>query len=192
MQQWECHARWFRFIALAVLAIIIPASAAAQERCQDGEIVLNSATSSVRDLGSCIWYLEDPEHAVDFNDILSGDTAPFTRHEGGVLNFGYTESAYWARFDVEVGAGAALTDWILELALPLVDEVVLYLVRDGELIEQRRAGYEGDWSGRDLAVRRTKLSDARSDYSRAKQRNIPCIVSAFETTLNDNILPFKL
>ena len=79
MQQWECHARWFRFIALAVLAIIIPASAAAQERCQDGEIVLNSATSSVRDLGSCIWYLEDPEHAVDFNDILSGDTAPFTR-----------------------------------------------------------------------------------------------------------------
>ena len=152
MQQWECHARWFRFIALAVLAIIIPASAAAQERCQDGEIVLNSATSSVRDLGSCIWYLEDPEHAVDFNDILSGDTAPFTRHEGGVLNFGYTESAYWARFDVEVGAGAALTDWILELALPLVDEVVLYLVQDGELIEQRRAGYEGDWSGRDLAV----------------------------------------
>ena len=152
MQQWECHARWFRFIALAVLAIIIPASAAAQERCQDGEIVLNSATSSVRDLGSCIWYLEDPEHTLDFNDILSGDTAPFTRHEGGVLNFGYTESAYWARFDVEVGAGAALTDWILELALPLVDEVVLYLVRDGELIEQRRAGYEGDWSGRDLAV----------------------------------------
>ncbi len=137
---------------LAVLAVVIPASAMAQERCQDGEIRLNDATTSVRDLGSCIWYLEDPEHTLGFNDIQDGSAGPFNRHEGGVLNFGYTESAYWARFDLQVGAGAALTDWILELALPLVDEVVLYVVQDGELVEQRRAGYEGDWSGRDLAV----------------------------------------
>ena len=152
MQQWECHVRWLRSLFLAVLAVVIPASAMAQERCQDGEIRLNNATSSVRDLGSCVWYLEDPEHTLGFNDILSGSAGAFTRHEGGVLNFGYTESAYWARFDLRVGAGAALTDWILELALPLVDEVVLYVVQDGELVEQRRAGYEGDWSGRDLAV----------------------------------------
>ncbi|MEP1216665.1 MAG: response regulator [Marinobacter sp.] len=152
MQQWECHIRWLRGLVLAVLAVVIPASAVAQERCQDGEIRLNDATSSVRDLGSCVWYLEDPEHTLGFNDILDGKAGPFTRHEGGVLNFGYTESAYWARFDLQVGAGAALTDWILELALPLVDEVVLYVVQDGALVEQRRAGYEGDWSGRDLAV----------------------------------------
>ncbi|MBL3556305.1 response regulator [Marinobacter sp. JB05H06] len=152
MQQWECHVRWLRSLVLVVLAVVIPASAVAQERCQDGEIRLNDATSSVRDLGSCVWYLEDPEHTLGFNDILSGSAGSFTRHEGGVLNFGYTESAYWARFDLQVGAGAALTDWILELALPLVDEVVLYVVQDGELVEQRRAGYEGDWSGRDLAV----------------------------------------
>lgn len=152
MQQREWHIRWLRRLILAVLAMVIPAAAMAQERCQDGEIRLNEATSSVRDLGSCIWYLEDPEHTLDFNDILAGSAEPFTRHEGGVLNFGYTESAYWARFDLQVGAGAALTDWILELALPLVDEVVLYVVQDGELVEQRRAGYEGDWSGRDLAV----------------------------------------
>ena len=152
MQQWEWHVLWLRRLVLAVLVIVTPASAMAQERCQDGEIQLNDATSSVRDLGSCVWYLEDPEHTLGFNDILAGTAGPFTRHEGGVLNFGYTESAYWARFDLQVGAGAALTDWILELALPLVDEVVLYLVQDGELVEQRRAGYEGDWSGRDLAV----------------------------------------
>ncbi|MFN2362412.1 MAG: response regulator [Marinobacter sp.] len=152
MQQWQCHVRWLRTLVLAVLAVVIPASAMAQERCQDGEIRLSDATNSVRDLGSCIWYLEDPEHKLGFSDILEGNTAPFIRHEGGVMNFGYTESAYWTRFDVQVGAGAALTDWILELALPLVDEVVLYVVQDGELVEQRRAGYEGDWSGRDLAV----------------------------------------
>ncbi|KPP96849.1 MAG: PAS domain S-box [Marinobacter sp. HL-58] len=152
MQQWQWHIRWLRSLILAVMAIVIPASAMAQERCQDGEIRLSDATTSVRDLGSCIWYLEDPEHQLGFSDILEGNAAPFTRHEGGVLNFGYTESAYWTRFDVQVGAGAALTDWILELALPLVDEVVLYVVQDGELVDQRRAGYEGDWSGRDLAV----------------------------------------
>ncbi|MBO6850600.1 MAG: response regulator, partial [Marinobacter sp.] len=45
-----------------------------------------------------------------------------------------------------------LSDWILELALPPVDEVVLYVAQDGELLEQRRAGSEGDWASRDLAV----------------------------------------
>ena len=30
MQQWEFHVRWLRFITLAVLAIVIPASAMAQ------------------------------------------------------------------------------------------------------------------------------------------------------------------
>ncbi|MFL1456821.1 response regulator [Marinobacter sp. GN3S48] len=137
---------------LALLALCLSTVTAASDQCQDGNIVLNSATTSVRDLGNCVWFLEDPDHSLGFNDIVSETAPAFTRHEGGVLNFGYTESAYWVRFDVRVGAGAALSDWILELALPLVDEVVLYVVQDGELVEQRRAGYEGSWSSRDLAV----------------------------------------
>src|SRR5690606_40753044 len=44
------------------------------------------------------------------------------------------------------------SDWILELALPLVDDVRLYLVRDGQLVEQRQTGYLDSWDDRDLAV----------------------------------------
>ncbi len=152
MQQWQSLSRRSVLAILVLLALTLPGLASASKQCHDGHIVLNSATTSVRDLGSCIWYLEDPDHSLGFNDVVGEADHGFTRHNGGVLNFGYTQSAYWARFDLRVGAGAALSDWILELALPLVDEVVLYVVQDGELLEQRRAGYEGDWSSRDLAV----------------------------------------
>ncbi|MGB1949593.1 MAG: 7TMR-DISM family protein [Marinobacter sp.] len=152
MQQWQSLTRRSVLAILVLLAWALPGLVSASAQCQDDHIVLNSATTSVRDLGSCIWYLEDPDHSLGFNDVVEEADHSFTRHNGGVLNFGYTESAYWARFDLRVGAGAALSDWILELALPLVDEVVLYVVQDGELLEQRRAGYEGDWSSRDLAV----------------------------------------
>ncbi|WP_144821037.1 response regulator [Marinobacter piscensis] len=143
--------RWL-LVAILVLMVLMPVAALAQEQCQDGEIVLKNSTESVREFGGCISYLEDAGRLYRLPDILTMDADRFTRHENGVLNFGYTESAYWTRFDLRTETGVADTEWILELALPLVDEVVLYLVRDGELIAQRRAGYQDDWSERDLAV----------------------------------------
>ncbi|MBO6851027.1 MAG: histidine kinase, partial [Marinobacter sp.] len=152
MQQWQSLTRRSVLAILVLLAWALAGLVSASAQCQDDHIVLNSATTSVRDLGSCIWYLEDPDHSLGFNDVVEEADHSFTRHNGGVLNFGYTESAYWARFDLRVGAGAALSDWILELALPLVDEVVLYGGPDGDMPAQRRAGYEGDWSSRALAA----------------------------------------
>lgn len=143
--------RWL-LVAISVLMVLMPKAALAQEQCQDGEIVLKNSTESIREFGGCISYLEDAGRLYRLPDILAMDADRFTRHENGVLNFGYTESAYWTRFDLRAETGAADTEWILELALPLVDEVVLYLVRDGKLINQRQAGYQDDWSERDLAV----------------------------------------
>ncbi|AOY90303.1 histidine kinase [Marinobacter salinus] len=139
-------------VTLIFLASVMPAMASVQERCQDGAIVLNAGTSSVRDLGSCIWYREDPGHELTVEDIQADGRATFTRHEGGVLNFGYTESAYWIRFDLRTLDDGADNDWIFELALPLVDEVTLYLVRDDQLVDQRKTGYSDSWAQRDLEV----------------------------------------
>ncbi|WP_297797420.1 response regulator [uncultured Marinobacter sp.] len=152
MQQRQHLIRRLITVITVLLALCFSSIATANEQCQDGDIVLSSDTTNVRDLGNCVWFLEDPDHTLSFNDIVDEAAHPFTRHEGGVLNFGYTESAYWTRFDLRARAGAADSDWILELALPLVDEVVLYVVQDGKVVQQRRAGYEGDWSTRDLAV----------------------------------------
>ncbi|SFM55622.1 PAS domain S-box-containing protein [Marinobacter pelagius] len=132
--------------------VLLPSTVAAQDLCRDGKLVLDSNTSSIRNLGSCVSYLEDPGQSMTFREVLALEPGAFTRHEGGVLNFGYTESAYWTRMDLEPRAGAARTDWILELALPLVDQVNLFLVRDGELVDQRQAGYQDNWQERDLAV----------------------------------------
>ncbi|MEX2476546.1 7TM-DISM domain-containing protein [Marinobacter sp.] len=114
--------------------LCLPGLVSASDQCQHDEVILNSVTTSVRDLGSCIWFLEDPDHAFSFSEIADENLHAFTRHDGGVLNFGYTEPAYWARFDLRVGAEAALSDWILELALPLVDEVVLYVVNNYAMV----------------------------------------------------------
>lgn len=157
MHQWEGSRLWL-LLVFVTLASALPVTASAQEGCHNGKIIITQATSSIRDLENCIWYLEDPEHALSIGDIMAGGEegdegeGSFTRHTGGVLNFGYTESAYWTRFDLKPNAGNDSRRYILELALPLVDEVKLYLVRDGKVVDQRRAGYEGDWADRDLAV----------------------------------------
>ncbi len=137
---------------LLVALVLMPATAPAQDVCRDGKLVLESNTSSIRNLGSCVSYLEDPGQSLTLREIRALEPSAFTRHEGGVLNFGYTESAYWTRMELEPRGGAARTDWILELALPLVDQVNLFLVRNGELVDQRRAGYQDNWQERDLAV----------------------------------------
>ncbi|RBP29746.1 PAS domain S-box-containing protein [Marinobacter pelagius] len=140
-------------LAWVLLALVLlPSTVTAQELCRDGKLVLDRNTSSIRNLGSCVSYLEDPGQSLTFREVRALEPGAFTRHEGGVLNFGYTESAYWIRMELVPRSGAARTDWILELALPLVDQVNLFLVRDGELVDQRQAGYQDNWQERDLAV----------------------------------------
>jgi len=139
-------------VLLLLATGMVPMTASAADPCRDGRIVLQSGTESVRNLGGCIWYLEDPEQTFTLEEVRNRDSGAFTLHEGGVLNFGYTESAYWVRLDLITPSKTDQTDWILELALPLVDEVALFMVRDGTVVEQRRAGYEDNWAERDLAV----------------------------------------
>ncbi|WP_413468749.1 response regulator [Marinobacter sp.] len=142
---------WLVILALGLALGPAGAGAAASNRCQDQAVVI-SQHQQVYDLASCLWYLEDPEGALSLDEVRNESAHPFTRHEGGMLNFGYTDSAYWARFDLRLASGEVNRDWVLELALPLVDQVDLYLARDGELVEQRSAGYEDAWSERDLAL----------------------------------------
>ncbi|MFO8141091.1 MAG: 7TM diverse intracellular signaling domain-containing protein [Marinobacter sp.] len=137
-------------ILLVLFFVTLPSLAVAKNACDNGVVVLDNSTTSVRNLDGCLWYLEDPGHELSIDDVLALPEQRFSRHQAGVLNFGYTESAYWARFDLS--ARATETNWILELALPLVDDVRLYLVRDGQLVAQRRAGYLDNWDDRDLAV----------------------------------------
>ncbi len=140
---------WLVILVLAMAPV--PAAAAGNDRCQDQAVVV-SQYHEVYDLASCLWYLEDPEGTLSLDQVRSEARHPFTRHQGGMLNFGYTDSAYWVRFDLRLASDAVNRDWVLELALPLVDQVDLFIVRDGQLVDRRSAGYEDAWSERDLAL----------------------------------------
>src|SRR5690554_717696 len=135
-----------------LVVVSLPSLVQAKSACPAKAVVLDSATTSVRNLDGCIWYLEDAGHELVVDDILAMPDERFSLHQGGVLNFGYTDSAYWTRFDLTTRGSQVASNWILELALPLVDEVWLYVVRDGRVVEQRRAGYLDNWADRDLAV----------------------------------------
>ncbi|GGC67373.1 7TM diverse intracellular signaling domain-containing protein [Marinobacter halophilus] len=139
-------------VLLVLVIVTLPSLALAKNACANGVVVLDNNTTSVRNLDGCLWYLEDTSQQLSIGDVLALPEQPFRLHQSGVLNFGYTGSAYWTRFDLDTQAIRTGTDWILELALPLVDEIRLYLVRNGRLVEQRQAGYLDNWDDRDLAV----------------------------------------
>src|SRR5690554_1806469 len=159
-----------------LVVVSLPSLVQAKSACPAGSVVLDSTTSSVRNLDGCIWYLEDAGHELAIDDILAMPEEQFSLHRGGVLNFGYTDSAYWTRFDLTTRGSQVASNWILELALPLVDEVWLYVVRDGRVVEQRRAGYLDNWDDRDLAVpnptfRLQLMPDATTVYLRTTTTN---------------------
>ncbi|MBE0486597.1 hybrid sensor histidine kinase/response regulator [Marinobacter sp.] len=139
-------------LVLVLVFVALPSLAQAKSACASGAVVLDSTTTSIQHFDGCLWYLEDAGHQLSMSDMLALPEQQFTRHHTGVLNFGYTKSAYWVRFELNARAIDTTNSWILELALPLVDDVRLYLVRDGQLVDQRRAGYLDNWGDRDLAV----------------------------------------
>lgn len=68
--------------------------------------------------------LEDPSGLLDFEAVQdSGDFVPV---EADIPNFGFSSSAWWARFRVRVPPGAP-REWLLEIGFTLLDRVELYL-----------------------------------------------------------------
>ena len=139
----------FGLLSLQTLAAPKPVSA---DGCHYGPIQIFDEKQSY-DLASCIWYLKDPTRKLDIDQVRSpkyGDD--FVEHHQGVMNFGYTRSAYWIRFELDYRGEQPQRDWVLELALPLVDEADLYLYDGNQLREKRHTGYSVPIDKRDLAV----------------------------------------
>ncbi len=132
-----------------VLVAALPAAAGAA--CSDQSLLLQSNRESY-DLGQCFWYLEDADGQLNLRRVRNLSQDAFTQHQNGVFNVGYTDSAYWIRYDLRTSASSPNQDWIMELALPLVDDVTLFVVRNGVVVSERQGGYDVPWSERDLAV----------------------------------------
>ncbi|WP_347710199.1 response regulator [Marinobacter sp. BGYM27] len=138
---------------LSLIALLAGGSSAlaATKGCHDAPIKVATADERI-DLAYCLWYIEDKTGELALSDIRDQSMGlVFQKHDGGVLNFGYTESAYWTRFDLAY-TGLEPAERVLELNLPLVDHASLYVYRDGILSDQRELGYTRSWEDRELMV----------------------------------------
>lgn len=115
-----------------------------------GETVVLNEDFRHMSLGSVVNYFEDPEGLLGVSDIEKNPDLKWHQSANGDLNFGYTSSAYWVRFEIEnrSDVGASL---LLEVAYPLLDSIVLYKFQGGDLKRQIELGDQAISSSRPIA-----------------------------------------
>ncbi len=128
---------WFIFqsiraLPLAVVVVaalpLMPGKATAQSA--QPHFSISDSTRHER-LGRYLDILEDPVGNLTIEDIVApGMAQQFVRSEDEEPGFGFTESVYWARFEVE-NLQQLPVDWYLDIGYPLIDRIELY-VGNGE------------------------------------------------------------
>ncbi len=85
-------------------------------------------------------YLEDPGHQFDIRSVQREfASGRFQAGDDEVLNFGFTQSAYW--FHVRVtNQNADAREWVLETQYPIMDEIDAYFVASDGSVRHERAG----------------------------------------------------
>lgn len=90
-----------------------------------GPLILTERQGEYK-VGKYLTYLEDPSGNLTIEDVTSPKYAPqFRQRNEEVPNFGFTNSAYWMRFEVRNQARPT-TLWLLELAFGNFHQLDLY------------------------------------------------------------------
>jgi len=78
-------------------------------------------------LASQVSIFEDPSGRLTLADVQrrGSDFSPARLEGGEAINFGYSSSAWWLRFELEPSHAAA-RDWLLEVAFPTLDSVEFF------------------------------------------------------------------
>ncbi|NPU90356.1 MAG: GGDEF domain-containing protein [Gammaproteobacteria bacterium] len=120
-------------LTLILLLMAVPLVQAASISLQPGFRQQN--------LAGVLAYLEDKDGTLALADLLQDD-ARFAWHisEQPILNFGFTDAVYWARFDVESPSTPQEQDLFLEISYPLLDDIRVYLLQDGTLLREFHVG----------------------------------------------------
>jgi diguanylate cyclase (GGDEF)-like protein len=107
--------------APALLALLIFASAQAREA-----VPLPGGEGRVA-LGMHVQTLEDPGGKLQLEDVRRAPNAErFAPADADPLNFGYTRSAWWLRFQLPGGAPPG-EELLLEIAFPSIDRIEFYV-----------------------------------------------------------------
>ncbi|PCJ16055.1 MAG: hypothetical protein COB04_11755 [Gammaproteobacteria bacterium] len=87
---------------------------------------LNQETSYVN-LTPEMGFLEDPNNALTFSDILNMDRGQFTRIQANESNKGISTSIYWLKLTLHANYSQTDKTWVLEHVSPLADQITLFI-----------------------------------------------------------------
>lgn len=71
-------------------------------------------------------YLEDPQNEYTFDAVRSELSPRFNTNTSGVLNLGFTHSAYWIRLTVDGEQLSHAKQWLLEIDFPSINQLNFY------------------------------------------------------------------
>ncbi len=96
-----------------------------------------TSDKTVYELSSELVYFEDTTQQLSLNDVLLKTFQPVDENNKNNLGFGFSESAYWIKFELQ---NYPLDQkWLLELSSPLLDYVDVYVIDvDSEYAERKK------------------------------------------------------
>jgi len=107
-------------------------------------------TQEYFDLDAYAEYLEDESGQLDISTIQQQSSEAWKDAAGSHFSFGFSDSAYWFRINLET---SGLQDWFLEIDYPLLDDITFYLFSDERLLQEVKTGDVRPFSERPLKTR---------------------------------------
>lgn len=104
---------------------------------QTNQLVLHN-TMTRELVGNECFYFKDTKGEFGIDEMIALPDEKFTQSPGNVLNFGISKSTYWLKLNVI--NDAVEIDHLLELAYPILDEIVFYEVKQGVVTRTLKAG----------------------------------------------------
>lgn len=123
------------FIAILLFGVRFPVNTLAKENTElqilpDSERIF---------IDSELYLLEDKDKQWTIEDVSSELLQrEFTKNKDHMPNYGYTKSAYWARF--EVFNRSSNKEWLLEISYPPLNQITLFSLNNKEQFEKKKMG----------------------------------------------------
>jgi diguanylate cyclase (GGDEF)-like protein len=139
-------------LALACLAIVlacVPPLAYSAAKQDVPSISYSADASFPIKVGTQMLYLEDAKHAFTFEQILSSPSMAWRTIDKASPNFGFTQSAYWFRFNL-ANSEPDNQGVLIELPIAFLDSVKLYQFSGQEVLHKHYVGDDKPFSERPI------------------------------------------
>ena len=102
--------------------------------------ILLSPDNEQFSINTSVYYLEDKENILTIDDLFKPEIEDrFVKSSSGSLDFGYTNSAYWAKFCMK-NPQPEIKDWLLEIGYLHLDSIHFYHFTGNTLISEEQLG----------------------------------------------------